>query len=166
MTGSSTHTSTYSVADVETVMRRFRADLSMIAESSGTWSKTEVNNYVSDIEAIAKEGYLSFVDITLLKGNEEVNAVRYEVNTNATDLNPSRFGGVLWTRVDPRRLRLVVGYSQKWEALNIETQTAFKNRLKISWGPCQDDISHNKLSTNSTRNFVSNSYGLARKDFA
>jgi hypothetical protein len=161
-----TYTSTYSVADVEIVMRRFRADLGMIAESSKTLNKAEVNDYASDIEAFAKEGYLSFVDVTLLSGSIEKMAVRYDVKTDTTELTSSRSGGVMWTPVALGNLRIVLRHSPLWYSLDTASQTTFMNRLKIPWGPSYADIGHNTLTSQTARNFVSNGYGLARKDFS
>src|SRR5438477_7697575 len=92
-------TETYSVVDVENVVRNFAADLRMIAESTGTWSRSQVENYVSDIKYMAKKKYLTIVDLTLLNAGIEIRAVRYTVNENSGELTSSRPGGVLWPRL-------------------------------------------------------------------
>lgn len=52
MASSATQTAseTYSVADIENVVRRFTTDLRMIAESSGTLTRLEAEDYGEDIE--------------------------------------------------------------------------------------------------------------------
>jgi hypothetical protein len=47
-----TATNTYTTLDVETVVRRFTADLVMIAQSSGAMTETEARNYAHDVEAL------------------------------------------------------------------------------------------------------------------
>jgi Bacterial HORMA domain family 1 len=76
-TSSASHT--YTVADVENVVRNFRADLRMMAESSGTRTREDVDNYADDIGYFAKKKYIRYVDVTLLDGVEEIRAVRYLV---------------------------------------------------------------------------------------
>src|SRR5207244_1374137 len=116
MSYTATATETYSTVDVENVVRNFSAELRMIAESSGTWSRNEVENYVADITYMAKKKYLNSVDLTLLNGTVEVRAVRYTVNENSGELTSNRPGGVLWPRITGARLRIVVGTTQKWES--------------------------------------------------
>jgi DhnA family fructose-bisphosphate aldolase class Ia len=53
-----TVTETYSVADIEIVIRRVTADLIMIATSTGGWTEALAREYAHDIELLAKKGYL------------------------------------------------------------------------------------------------------------
>src|ERR1700685_1471407 len=99
MSQTRTASATYTVADVENVVRRTKADLVMIGDSTGAWTPSEATNYAHDIEVLAKGGYLAWVDVTLLYNGVEVKAVRFEVDTNAGSLTTSRPGGVLWPRV-------------------------------------------------------------------
>ena len=46
------------VADIETVVRRFKADLVMIAQSTGAFTEAKARDYAHDVEVLAKEGYL------------------------------------------------------------------------------------------------------------
>lgn len=162
----STYTSTYSVSDIELVMRRFHADLLMIAETSATLGKDRVKTYVEDIAALAKAGYLAWVDVTLLSYGIEKRAVRYEVNTNASDLTPNRPGDVIWPRLPSPRLRIVISYSAAWWTLSADEQAAFRKRLNVPWAPSYEDMSHASLRSNGSRDYVSNGYGLSRKDYS
>lgn len=161
MSATTVETSTYSTSDIEIVMRKFSTDLQMIAESSGAMSKEEVAKYVHDICMLAKEGYLSFVDLTLLDCGIEVKAVNYIVNTQAADLEPSRAGGVIWPRATTPRLRIVLGETPKMKSEPINP-----SRLKLSWVASLDDISHSRLTSTGGRSFVSSGYGLDRKDYS
>src|SRR6185437_12644791 len=89
-------TYTYSVSYVELVMRRFSADIIMIAQSCRAITEATARDYAYDTELFAKAGYLRMVDLTLFDGSTEVRAAQYVVNANAGDLATSRPGGVLW----------------------------------------------------------------------
>jgi hypothetical protein len=160
MSYTATITATYSTVDVENVIRNFAADLRMIAESTATWSRDQVENYVSDVSYLAKRKYLSYVDLTLLHAGVEVRAVRYTVNETSGELTTSRPGGVLWPRLVGATLRIVIGTTAKWES-----EPPDRSQLKISWSTSTADISHSRLKVAEGRNFTSNAYGLLRKDY-
>ncbi len=60
-----TDTETYSVTDIEIIMRRFTADIVMIATGSAAITEAEARDYTHDIELLAKAGYLEAVDLML-----------------------------------------------------------------------------------------------------
>ena len=95
-TQTATVTRTYTTVDVEKVVRRFTADIVMIAGSTGAITEAEARDYAHDVEALAKAGYLRRVDLTLLSYGAEVSAVTYAVNTFGRRANnePSRRGEV------------------------------------------------------------------------
>src|SRR6478735_9118965 len=98
-TATATATDTYSVTDVEVVLRRFLADIVMIATSSGAITEPKARDYAHDVEVLAKAGYLLKVDLTLFSSGLEARASSYDVNTSSGDLVMSRPGGVMWPRV-------------------------------------------------------------------
>lgn len=95
MSSTDTITETYSITDIEIVLRRVTADLIMIASSTGGWTEAKAREYAHDVELLAKKGYLKWVDVTLLNGGVEQRATRFEVNTESGQLVMSRPGGVL-----------------------------------------------------------------------
>jgi hypothetical protein len=157
-----TATATYTVVDIENVVRRVKADLVMIADSTGAWTAGQVADYAHDIEALAKAGYLAWVDVTLLSYGVEQKAVRFQVNTNAGWWTSSRPGGVCWPKVAGARLRLVVRYTDSYTDTARE---AMKGRLKIDWGPSNENTSHAGLTPSGGRGYASNAYGMERKDW-
>lgn len=163
MTYSSTGTETYTTTDIETVMRRFTADLVMIAQSSGAMSESEARDYAHDIELLAVNEYLSKVDITLLSGGGEVRATQYVVNAESGNLTMSRPGGVLWPRVANPRLRILIWYTNDYDA---GARERMKSRLRIGWGPVNEDSSHASLTRSGGRDYTCNGWGLQRMDFA
>jgi hypothetical protein len=156
-----TQTQTYTVADVEKVIRRFTTDLRMIADSSGAISRAKAEDYGHDIEYLAKKGYLNFVDVTLFANGVEEKAVRYTVNTQAGDFTGERPGGVLWPKLSGARLSVIVGPTEEFWL-----KATVVSALKMSWVPTTQDISHSSLKQKDGRTYVSNAYGVDRKDYS
>lgn len=162
MSQTRTASATYTTTDIENVVRRVRADLAMIADSTGAWTPQKVADYAHDIEALAKAGYLAWVDVTLLQYGVELKAVRFDVDTDAGTLTTNRPGGVLWPRVADADLRIVISYTSAYTSAARE---AMRSKLKIGWTTSHDDTDHNSLSASGRRNYVSSTYGIQRKDW-
>ena len=158
-----TQTYTYTTSDIETVLRRFTADLVMIAQSSGAMTEAQARIYAYDIELLAKCGYLETVDITLLSGGVEVRAAQYVVNADSGALSTSRPGGVLWPRVSAPFLRIFIAYTDDYDAA---AKRAMKGKLKGDWTATCIDTSHTSIRQFGGRDYVSNGWGMQRKDFA
>jgi hypothetical protein len=71
-------TNSYTVADVEKVMRSVKADLIIIATTTKAMTEEEASSYAHDIELLAKKDYLEYADVTLMNGTFEVRAIKYE----------------------------------------------------------------------------------------
>lgn len=162
-TRTATGSATYTVVDIENVVRRVKADLVMIADSTGAWTAAKAADYAHDIEVLAKAGYLAWVDVTLFSNGVEIKAVRFEVDTDAGSLTASRPGGVLWPKVPGAYLRIILSYT---DAYTSAAREATKGKLKIGWVTSNDDTSHAGLSSSGGRNYASNAYGMQRKDWA
>jgi hypothetical protein len=162
MSYSSTMTETYSIADIEVVMRRVTADLVMIANSTNATTEERARNWGHDIELLAKNGYLKAVDLTLLSAGVEQKATRFEVNSESGELSMSRPGGVLWPLVTQPTLRIILFYSVAYSAT---AKDKMAGKLCLSWSPTDADTSHLSLNANSGRDYFSNGYGMQRKDF-
>lgn len=161
-TATTSHTSTYSTADIQAVMRKVTTDLVMMAQSTGAITEEKARQYGHDIELLAAEGYLRKVDVTLLSGVAEIRAVTYEPSTEADGFSSSRPGGVMWPKVSNAHLRVILFYNSTYTEAAREK---LKDKMKISWGPASDDTSHGALISKSGRDYASNSYGVKRKDF-
>ena len=157
-----TATETYTVADVEAAFRRFRADIFMIADSTGAITRDKADDYAHDAEYLARRKYLKSIDVTLLSGGEELRAVRYTINEAAGDLVSSRPGGTLWPQVVGAWLRVVLYYTDTYTE---EKKAAIRGYLRISWGPTFANTSHLSLKSLTGRNYTSNAFGLERNDF-
>lgn len=158
-----TYTYTYTTTDIEAVVRRFMADLVMIAQSSGALTEATAREYAHDVEELAKAGYLRAVDLTLFSGAIEVRATTYLVDADARSLTMSRPGGILWPRIANARFRIVLKYTSDY---NAAARASMRGRLRINWVPTTEDTSHASLMPSGGRDYVSNSWGMQRKDFA
>ncbi len=156
-------TKTYSVADVEIVMRRVTTDLVMIADSTGAVTEDTARKWGHDIELLAKNGYLRMVDLTLMSNGIEQKATRFEVNTESGNFTMSRPGGVLWPKLPNPNLRIVLFYTAEYDAAAKET---LRGKLLTEWGPTSADTSHSTLKSSTSRDYVSNGFGMQRKDFS
>ena len=155
----STYTQTYTETDIEAVFRRFKADLLMIAQSSGALSEGAALDYAHDLELFAKAGVLEFVDLTLLDGSTEVEAARYTVDASG-GLTTGRPGGVLWPRVSDPKLRVVVRHTAEYYSHD------FEGELNVTWRPTTEDVSHDGTLTEvGTREYSSNGWALHRQDY-
>lgn len=162
MSYTATASHTFTDVDIEKVVRRFRADVTMIAQSTDAITEEKARHYAEDVEVLSKAGYLKKVDLTLFDSNEEVAATVYTVNTAGEALTTSVPGGVLWPRVRNPYLRIVLSYTDAYTSAARQTM---KPKLNINWTPTDADTSHATLQPNGGRDYVSNGWGLQRKDF-
>lgn len=162
MSATGTASETYSTADVDNVFRWVGVDFKMIAESTGAITLAQAADYQADINLLAKEDCIASVDITLFSGSEEVKARKYTVNTSANGLANSRPGGVLWPRVSNPRLRIVVTWTPVWSKL----KDSGKLKLRYTWPPNYEDLSHRTLVASGGRNYVSNAFGVVCQDYS
>lgn len=163
MIATKTASATYSAIDVVNVVRRVGADLRMIADSSGGWDRTTTEDYIHDIEELAKAGHLKHVDVTLLGNNVEVMATRFVVNTDGSNLTNQRPGDALWPKVLNARLRIVLFYNPGYDAAERERM---KQKLRIGWVTSYDDTSHMTLTRGGDRSYASRAFGMQRMDWA
>lgn len=163
MSSTYTSSSTYTFADIETVLTSFRTDLLMIADCTGALTADKARRYASDIETLVKHGYLQSVDVTLLDyWNNELRATQYTVDTVSGSLTNRRPGGVRWPFTPNGSVRIVFCHTA---AYNAEAAESIRRQLEYSWGPANTDISHSSLRSSGGRDYASNGFGLQRKDF-
>jgi hypothetical protein len=155
-------TNSYTVADIEKVMRSVKADLIIIATTTKAMTEDEASNYAHDIELLAKKDYLKYADVTLMNGTSEVRAIKYEFqNEGAT--GTERPGGVTW----PRRQKTKVGGFEFIYAIPIHhPQRNVLISPKDFMGTSSTDTSHKDLTPSAGRGYSSNGFGTNRKDFS
>ncbi|RLM19142.1 hypothetical protein BIY29_17045 [Brenneria alni] len=156
-------TSTYTVADIEKVMRSVKADLIIIAITTKAMTEDEAANYAHDIEVLAKKNHLEYADVTLMNGSSEVRAIKYEFQTEGAT-GSERPGGVTWPltpKENGGRIRIHLRYT---ESSSAEKRAGLP--LKFSWVPASTDTSHKDLNSSAARGYSSNGFGANRKDFS
>ena len=162
-TATASASQTYTMLDIEKVVRRFTADLLMIAQSTGALEESSARNYASDIELLARKGYLTSVDVTLMSNGSELRAVRYTVNSSAGELETSRPGGVLWPMTPSGTIRIILHHTTSYDAA---AEAALAPKLKKGWTATTADTSHLSMATNGNRDYASNSWAMQRKDWS
>jgi len=162
MSQTATQTETYSVADIETVMRRVKMDLMMIASSTGAATEARAKEWAHDIELLAKGGYLKSVDITILSNGKELKAACFTIDAESGTLSNERPGDSLWPRCPEGNLRIVLSYTHHYDSVAKDKLTP---KFKRPWSPSTADISHTSLASKPGREYSSNGYGVQRKDF-
>lgn len=164
MSGTSSNTKTYSYTneDVTKVVRRFTADLLMIASSTKGMTEEEAAKYGHDVEYLAQRGFLKLVDVTLLDNGVEVTASQYLVRAGTNDLVPSKPGGVLWPAVGSPKVRIVLRYTDTYSQAE---KDAAKPNLRFTWSSTDANLNHPSLKVSDARDYSSNGYGISRKDF-
>jgi len=156
-------TSTYTVADIEKVMRSVKADLIIIATTTQAMTEADAENYAHDIEALAKKNHLEYADVTLMDNSSELRAIKYEFQTEDAS-GSERPGGVTWPLTPKNKggwIRIHLRYT--------DSSTAEKRAeltLKVSWVPASTDTNHKGLNETSGRGYSSNGFGTNRKDFS
>lgn len=162
-----TITETYTETDIEIVIRRFQADLIMIAQSSRAITEDEARDYAHDVEVFAKLECLDGVDITLLSSEgQEIEAARYTVDTNTRNLAMERPGGVMWRHVPNATLRIVLIFTKNYDKAQLQNYLKLlQNHLNIRWCLTNVDLKHSSLNPISGRYYVSNGWTLSRKDY-
>lgn len=165
MTSTSTYTAseTYTHTDIATVIKRFTADIVMIAQSSNAITEQKARQCAQDVEELAINGYLKNVDLTLFDGNVEVRAAQYTVNTSSGELSMSRPGGVRWPRVNDPFLRVILSHTSAYTAA---AEEATKGKLNFNWSSTNADTSHSALKGSGNRDYQKNGWGMQRQDFA
>lgn len=151
-----TYSQTYTVADVGKVIDCFAADLDMVAQATGLWSRDDARTAADDIKLMAQNDYLKEVNICLLDANgTPLRASKYEVSTDGSLLMAQRPGNNMWPRIAGAKLTVVVVQTRAWSA-------SFAAKLSSGWGDCEMDTTFPYLTRQVDRNYVSNGYGLRK----
>ena len=90
-----------------------------------------------------------------------MRAAQYLVNTESGALSTSRPGGVLWPRVVSPFLRIIITHTDNYDAA---AERSMKGKLKVNWTDTYVDTSHIGLLQFGSRDYVSNGWGMQRKD--
>ena len=164
-TGSATVSATYTVLDIERVVRRVKADLIMIADSTGGWTLEKASHYAHDVELLAKAGYLDLHrrHVVQQRHRGESHALRCRYRRWRAD--PAAGPAGCFGRRSSRPVSAwILGYVD--HLYRSRERGHSKGELKINWSPTNADTSHSALNSAGGRDYASNAYGMQRRDWA
>jgi hypothetical protein len=169
MSQTSTHTTTYTVADVRKVVESFAADFSMMAQATGLRTRESVANTVSDLRTFAEHGYL--IDVRLILKDATGKYLRgavYTVSQAAVGWVSNRPGGNLWPRTPGGQLQVVAAIAAAWwEKTDLEKGVFIaKYGLHSAWDLTTEDTSFAGLASSQGQRYASNGYGWERTNYA
>jgi hypothetical protein len=154
-----TYSQTYTVVDVGKVVDCFAADLDMIAQATGLWTRESAKQAARDIKLMAKSNYLEEVNICLFNAGETlIRAAKYEVSEDASLWTSQRPGNNLWPKISNGSLRIIISWTKPW------TQ-AFHDSLECNWGDTNIDTSFPHLTRKNDRDYNSNAFGMRKTLF-
>jgi hypothetical protein len=165
-TGTGTYEATFTVADIKKVVDRFAADYWMIAQVTGLRTRETVDKQVAEIKIYAEAQYLHAVDITLFDAAEkELQAAQYKVSDAATGWTNQQPGNNMWPVTPGGKLRITLTMSKKWFDLNQAQQVEFDRSNGLVWPDTNKDLTHQTLTKQFDRRYVSNGYGMEKHIF-
>jgi len=165
-TATGTYEGTYTVADINRVVDRFAADYGMIAEATGLRTRQEIDKHVSDIKIYAAAKYLVEIDVTLFdKSGKEIQAAKYKVSDAASGWTNQQPGNNMWPRTPDGHLLLTLKLSDKWVSMGQEAREEFHRENGLNWSPCSRNLTHQTLTGQLDRRYVSNGYGMEKLIF-
>ena len=155
-------TSSRTPIDVIDVLQELYRDFELIGQSTGAISAAKINEYMHDIQLLAKKGYLKKVDITQIENDIEIHAVQYKFRKIAIPKETYIPGGLNWSPNSQSKIRVVLSYTNKYTP---EESTKMSEQLIISWVPTDADLSHKNLNYTTERSFSSGGVELKRKNW-
>jgi len=165
-TATGTYEATYTVADIKRVVDRFAADYAMIGQATSLRSREDSDKHVGDIKIFAEPGYLTQIDVTLLDAaGKELQAVQYKISDNTVGWTNQQPGNNMWPVTPGGALRITLSMSKKWGDLGQTQQEGFKRRWGLDWPSAATDLTHQTLTKQFDRRYVSNGYGMEKNIF-
>jgi hypothetical protein len=138
----------------------------MICQATGLRSREEADRHVADIKIFAEPGYLTQIDVTLFNAaGKELQAVQYKISDAAAGWTNQQPGNNMWPTTPGGTLRVTLSMNKKWFDLGQTQQDEFKRRRGLDWPSAQTDLTHQTLSKQFDRRYVSNGYGMEKNIF-
>lgn len=114
----------------------------MIASSTKAITESEAKEYAHDIELLAKNDYLSKVDVTLINSyGSEIRAIQYTFQTENAS-GSERPGGMCGLTPDGR-VRIILSHTDKYRS---ESDKVSKLPFEITWVSTTESTNHSSLS--------------------
>lgn len=160
-----TGTQTKTVADIRRVLNSFAADFSMKAQSTGLWTRAEIEEAAEDLIAFASAGYIDAIVIILWDAaGKRLRGRKYIVSNSAIGWENDLPGNNLWPQTPGGSLQLIAVMSAEWWILTSDGQQNAKQRLAVkgAWPSKSVNVSFSGMTASRDRRYASNGFGLER----
>ncbi len=164
----STHTTTYTIADIRKVVDNFAADFSMVAQATGLSARDEVARVVNDLKIFAEYGYITDVKLLLLDASgATIRGARYDVSTSAVGWTSDRPGNNIWPHTPGGKLSVVASFTNAWWDKSEAEKKSFQHATGLNsiWVRSTQDCSFSGLRASSAQRYASNGYGWQRANY-
>jgi hypothetical protein len=168
MTFASTHTTTYTVADIRKVVDNFAADFSMVAQATGLYSRDGVSRVVTDLKIFAEYGYITDVKLILTDARGiTIRGATYDVSTSASGWASDRPGNNIWPRTPGGSLNVIASFTSGWWDKSDAEKESFQKATGLNsiWVRSSQDCSFSGLVATSGQRYASNLYGWERTNY-
>jgi hypothetical protein len=169
VSSTTTHTTTYTVADIRKVADNFAADFSMVAQATTLYSRDDVTRVVADLKIFAEYGYITDVKLLLKNPNGvTIRGANYTVSTSATGWTSDRPGNNIWPRTPGGTLKVVATFTNAWWSKSDSEKEAFKRGTGLNWiwSLTNEDTSFYGLTASAAQRYASNGYGWQRTNYS
>jgi len=165
MSMTSTHTSTFTIANARYVTSKIKTDLKLLQKAYGSPTDADIDAYGEEAAQLLNRGYLDTVTYGYLRNGSWVVALRYTARNDGTLAADDRAGGIpREVDIAGERFYSYLTYSPKWESLPASEQGKIKDSLPIARsGASPPGTSGGYWS--SDRHYSSNGTGVERGAF-
>src|SRR6266511_2858823 len=143
----STHTTTYTVADIRKVVDNFAADFSMVAQATGLYLREGVARVVADLKLILADDR-----------GVTIRAAKYDVSTSAIGWTSDRPGNNIWPRTPAGSLNVIAAFTNEWWDMSDAEKKTFQQATGLNsiWVRTDQDCSFSGLTATSGQRYASN----------
>ena len=165
MSMTTTHTSTFTIANARYVTSKIKTDLKLLQKAYGSPTDADIDDYGEEAAQLLNGGYLGTVTYGYRRNGSWVVALRYTARHDGTLAADDRAGGIpRGEDIAGAHFYSYLTYSPRWESLPANEQTRIRDSLPISrtGAPPPGTIGG---YWSSDRHYSSNGTGVARGAF-
>ena len=137
-TGTLTRTASITMIDVRHVLWRITSDLRVLRAQHGLITAEYEQNVLEDLLLFIYRNYVDQIEFRFIDPATNAcmdGSVRYAMSRNWEGDEDDDSGGLRYRNLQGASFNVVVWYSATWSALPDSEKAAFKQSLKLSWGP-------------------------------
>ena len=165
MSMTSTHTSTFTIANARYVTSKIKADLKLLQMAYGAPADADIKDYGEEAAQLLNGGYLGTVAYGYRCDGSWVVALKYTAQSNGTLAADDRAGGIpRGVDISGAQCFSYLTYSTKWDSLSISERDRIKGSLPISRTPAPEPGTNGGYWS-ADRSYSYNGTGVARGAF-